>query len=63
MATRRAGHILRVASVLGFQAVPSYAAYAATKADVLALGEALPDELRPHGVAARRDRARTHREQ
>jgi short-subunit dehydrogenase len=32
MATRRSGHILLVASLLAFQAVPSYAAYAATKA-------------------------------
>src|SRR5207237_5578848 len=31
MATRRSGHILLVASLLGFQPVPSYAAYAATK--------------------------------
>ncbi len=51
MAARRSGHILLVASLLGFQAVPSYAAYAATKSYVLALGEALHDELRPHGVA------------
>ena len=50
MATRRSGHILLVASLLAFQAVPSYAAYAAAKAYVLALGEALHDELRPHGV-------------
>jgi uncharacterized protein len=50
MAARRSGNILLVASLLGFQAVPSYAAYAATKAYVLALGEALHDELRPHGV-------------
>jgi uncharacterized protein len=50
MATRRSGHILLVASVAAFQAVPGYAAYAATKAYVLALGEALHDELRPHGV-------------
>ena len=50
MATRRSGHILLVASLLAFQAVPSYAAYAPTKAYVLALGEALHDELRPHGV-------------
>jgi short-subunit dehydrogenase len=50
MATRRSGHILLVASLLAFQAVPSYAAYAATKACVLALGEALHDEFRPHGV-------------
>jgi short-subunit dehydrogenase len=45
MATRRSGHILLVASLLGFQAVP-----AATKAYVLALGEALHDELRLQGV-------------
>jgi short-subunit dehydrogenase len=50
MAARRSGHILLIASLLGFQAVPRYAAYAATKAYVLALGEALNDELRPHGV-------------
>jgi hypothetical protein len=50
MAARRSGHILLVGSVLAFQAVPSYAAYAAAKAYVLAFGEALHDELRPHGV-------------
>jgi len=50
MAKRRSGHILLVASLLGFQAVPSYAVYAATKAYVLALGEALYEELRPQGV-------------
>ncbi len=50
MATRRSGHILLVASLLAFQAVPGYAAYAATKAYVLAVGEALHDEFRAHGV-------------
>jgi uncharacterized protein len=50
MAKRKSGHILLVASLLAFQAVPGYAAYAASKAYVLALGEALHDELRPHGV-------------
>jgi short-subunit dehydrogenase len=50
MAARRSGHILLVASLLAFQPVPSYAVYAATKAYVLALGEALHDELRPDGV-------------
>jgi short-subunit dehydrogenase len=50
MAARRSGRILLVASLMAFQAVPSYAAYAATKAYVLALGEALHDELRPRGV-------------
>jgi short-subunit dehydrogenase len=37
---------------MGFQAVPNYAAYVATKAYVLALGEALHNEFRPHGVVA-----------
>ncbi|WP_349962481.1 SDR family oxidoreductase [Rhizobium sp. ZPR3] len=50
MAKRRSGHILLVSSLMAFQAVPSYAAYAATKAYVLALGEALHNELRPHDV-------------
>lgn len=50
MATRGSGHILLLASLLAFQAVPGYAVYAAAKAYVLALGEALHDELGPHGV-------------
>ncbi len=50
MAKRGSGHILLLASLLAFQAVPGYAVYAAAKAYVLALGEALHDELRPHGV-------------
>ena len=50
MAARRSGHILLVASLLAFQPVPTYAAYAATKSYVLALGEALHDELRSQGV-------------
>jgi short-subunit dehydrogenase len=35
---------------LAFQPVPTFAAYAATKSYVLSFGEALHDELRPHGV-------------
>ena len=50
MAERGSGHILLVASLLAFQAVPSYAAYAATKAYVLLFGEALHDEVRSRGV-------------
>jgi short-subunit dehydrogenase len=50
MAARRSGYILLVASLLALQAVPTYAAYAATKAYVLSLGEALHNELRPRGV-------------
>ena len=51
MAERRAGNILLIASLLGYQAVPGYAVYAATKAYVLLLGEALHQELQPFGVA------------
>src|SRR5262249_61817796 len=51
MVKRRSGHILLTASLLGYQAVPGFAAYAATKAYVLLLGEALHQELEPHGVA------------
>jgi short-subunit dehydrogenase len=51
MVKRRRGHILLTASFLGYQAVPGFAAYAATKAYVLQLGEALHQELKPHGVS------------
>ena len=51
MANRGHGHILLVASVLGYQAVPGYAAYAASEGYVLLLGEALHHELAPRGVA------------
>jgi len=51
MVKRRSGHILLTASLLGYQAVPGFAAYAATKAYVLLLGEALHQELEPQGVA------------
>src|SRR5262249_40392749 len=50
MAARRTGDILLVASLLGYQATPGYAAYAASKAYVLLLGEALHAELKPFGV-------------
>ena len=51
MVQRRSGYILLTASLLGYQAVPGFAAYAATKAYVLLLGEALHQELEPHGVS------------
>lgn len=47
---RRAGGIINVASTAAFQAIPSFAVYAATKAYVLSLSEALHEEARPHGV-------------
>jgi short-subunit dehydrogenase len=51
MAQRHSGHILLMASLLGYQATPGYAAYAASKAYVLLFGEALHQELKPHGVS------------
>ncbi|WP_374592766.1 SDR family NAD(P)-dependent oxidoreductase [Aquabacterium sp.] len=50
MARRGHGQILLVASIGGYQASPSYAAYSASKAYVLLLGEALHEELKPRGV-------------
>jgi len=50
MVKRRTGHILLIASFLGYQAVPGYAAYAASKGYVLLFGEALHAELKPYGV-------------
>jgi short-subunit dehydrogenase len=50
MVERRFGRVLNVASLAAFQAVPSMAAYAASKAYVLALTEALAEELRGSGV-------------
>jgi len=50
MVERRAGYILLIASLLGYQATPGYAAYAGTKAYVLLLGEALHAELKSSGV-------------
>lgn len=50
MVQRGAGHILLIASLLGYSPTPGYAAYAASKAYVLLFGEALHAELKPHGV-------------
>ncbi|HEY9103740.1 SDR family oxidoreductase [Chitinimonas sp.] len=50
MVSRGSGHILLVASLGGYQATPTYAAYAASKAYVLLFGEALNTELAPKGV-------------
>ena len=50
MAQRGRGNILLVASVVAYQASPNYAAYGASKAYVLSLGEALHEELKPYGV-------------
>jgi uncharacterized protein len=50
MIGRQSGVILNVASTAGFQPVPRFAAYAASKAYVLSLTEALADEVRGTGV-------------
>lgn len=50
MLERGWGRILNVASVAGFQPVPGIAGYAATKAYVLSLTEALSEEMKGTGV-------------
>jgi short-subunit dehydrogenase len=50
MLARGSGRILNVASIAAFQPFPSLATYAATKAYVLSLSEALTEELRGTGV-------------
>jgi len=52
MLQRRSGRILNVASTAAFMPVPRLAAYAAAKAYVLSLTEALSQELRGSGVTA-----------
>ncbi len=51
MIARRRGRVMLVASVAGFQPGPRMAAYFASKAYVLSLGEALAYELRGTGVS------------
>jgi len=50
MVERGRGRVLNVASIASFQPVPSLATYAATKAYVLSLTEALSEELVGSGV-------------
>ncbi len=50
MLERRAGTIINVASLASFQPVPWMATYAATKAFVLSLTEAVAEEVRGSGV-------------
>jgi uncharacterized protein len=49
-AAQRRGGIVLFSSIVAFQGVPRSANYAATKAYVQSLGEALADELAPHNV-------------
>lgn len=51
MIKRGSGRILNVASVAGFQPVPSMSVYAASKAFVLSFSEGLSEELRGTGVS------------
>jgi short-subunit dehydrogenase len=50
MVERRRGSLIFVSSLFGYQAVPLLANYAASKAYVLSLGEALNVEMKPFGV-------------
>jgi short-subunit dehydrogenase len=50
MTRRGRGGVIFIASTLGHGAVPYFAHYAATKAYILNLGEALHHEVAPHGV-------------
>ena len=51
MLERRAGAILNVASIAGFQPLPSQATYGATKAFVVSLSEAVHTDLSGTGVS------------
>ena len=50
MRDRRRGAVVNLASMAAFQPLPDNATYAATKAFVLSLGEAVHAELKPDGV-------------
>jgi len=50
MVARARGAVLFVSSMAGNQPMPNFAPYAATKAAVTSLGEALHSELKPHGI-------------
>jgi short-subunit dehydrogenase len=50
MQNRGGGHILLVSSIGAYQATPTYAAYAASKAYVLLFGEALHHELAQQNI-------------
>lgn len=50
MVRRKRGGIVFLSSLFGYQGIPLLANYAASKAYILALGEALHVEMKPHGV-------------
>lgn len=50
MRAQRAGTIINIGSAAGYQPMPHFAAYSATKSYVINLSEALSEENRPFGV-------------
>jgi short-subunit dehydrogenase len=50
MRERRSGTIINVSSAAGFQPLPFFATYAATKAFVTSFTEAIAEENRPYGI-------------
>jgi uncharacterized protein len=50
LATRKRSGIILVSSLFGYQGIPNFAAYAATKSYILTLGEALYSELSKQGI-------------
>ena len=50
MIARKTGRVALMASVAGYRGLPTASAYSASKAALIALGEALKPELEPHGV-------------
>ena len=50
LTTRKRAGIILVSSLFGYQGIPNFAAYAASKAYILTLGETLNVELRGQGV-------------
>ncbi len=50
MVSSKFGKIMNVASTAAFQALPYFAAYAATKSFVLNFSQAIASELKPHGI-------------
>ena len=50
MIARKSGNIINIASASAIRGLPGSTAYSASKAAVVSLGQALGDELRPHGI-------------
>jgi short-subunit dehydrogenase len=50
LATRKRSGMILVSSLFGYQGIPNFAGYAASKAFILTLGETLNVELAPQGV-------------